>query len=304
MNTKYKRDKAVLFQRCNLFHLCVIFASMEKLKELNDAVIQIDKRVYMENFVQKYLKRINYVGSPNPNLATLRKLHRQHLLSIPFENLSIIEHQHINLDLAELSEKILDRGRGGFCFELNGLFFRLLEELGFTTRMVSARVLNPEGAFGPEYDHMAIIVSLDEDWLVDVGFGNNFMEPVAILSDQEYFDDEGFFKIERHGPDMLALMHSSDGKIYTSDYIFTIRKSDIDDFIEMCEYHQTSPNAPHTQKLFCTMAIPGGRKTLSGSSFSIRDGGISSKTLLADNSEVQKVLSEHFGIETSFVKCI
>jgi N-hydroxyarylamine O-acetyltransferase len=250
----------------------------------------------IDKFVQKYLDRISYTGSHKPNLATLRKLHRQHLLSIPFENLSIIEHQHINLDLAELSEKILDRGRGGFCFELNGLFFKLLEVMGFTARMVSARVLNSAGGFGPEYDHMAIIVSLDDDWLVDVGFGNNFLEPVAILSDKEYFDDEGFFKVERHGPDKLALMRSSDGEHYTSTYIFTIRKSNIEDFNEMCEYHQTSPHSLNTRKLICTMAVHGGRKTLSGTTFSIRDGGSRSKIPLADGIEVQKVLSEQFGI--------
>jgi len=250
----------------------------------------------MEKFVQKYLERINYTGSHKPNLATLRKLHRQHLLSIPFENLSIMTHQHISLDFEKLSDKILDRGQGGFCYELNGLFFRLLDELGFTARMVSARVLNSAGDFGPEYDHMAIIVSLDDDWLVDVGFGNNSLEPVAILSDKEYFDDEGFFKVERHGPDMLALMRSSDGDLYTTDYIFTIRKSNIEDFIERCEYHQSSPDSPNTRKLICTMAIPGGRKTLSGSFFFERDGSSSSKTMLADSAEVQRVLSEHFGI--------
>ncbi|MBL7007068.1 MAG: arylamine N-acetyltransferase [Spirochaetia bacterium] len=250
----------------------------------------------MENFVQKYLARINYNDSPKPALATLRKLHRQHLLSIPFENLSIMAHQHISLDFDTLSEKILDRGRGGFCFELNGLFFKLLEELGFTARMVSARVLNPDGEFGPEYDHMAIIVSLDEDWLVDVGFGNHFLEPVPILSDQHYADDEGYFKVERHGPDMLALMRSSDGVSYTCDYIFTIRRSNIEDFTAMCEYHQTSPDAPNTQNLFCTMAIPGGRKTLSGSSFFIRNGEGISKILLTDKDGIQTVLQEHFGI--------
>ena len=248
------------------------------------------------DFVQKYLTRINYNGSRTPNLAVLRKLHRQHLLSIPFENLSIMSHQHIRLDFETLSEKILDQGRGGFCFELNGLFFKLLEEFGFTARMVSARVLNPDGEFGPEHDHLAIIVSLDEDWLVDVGFGNNFLEPVPILSDQEYVDDEGYFKVERHGPDKLALMHSADGVSYTCEYIFTIRRSNIEDFVEMCEYHQTSPNAPNTQKLFCTMAVPGGRKTLSGNSFSVRDGEGSSKVLLADNDEIKRVLDEHFGI--------
>lgn len=256
------------------------------------------KRVTMENFVQKYLARIHYTGSINPNLATLRKLHRQHLLSIPFENLSILAQQHISLDSLDLVEKILTQGRGGFCFELNGLFFKLLEELGYTVRMVSARVLNSKGAFGPEYDHMAIIVSLDEDWLVDVGFGKNFLEPVAILSDKEYFDEEGFFKVERHGPDMLALMRSSDGERYSSDYIFTIRKSNIEDFIEMCKYHQSSPDSPNTQKLLCTMAVPGGRKTISGSSFFVRDGGSSSEILLADNAEVQSVLREHFGVST------
>jgi N-hydroxyarylamine O-acetyltransferase len=97
---------------------------------------------------------------------------------------------------------------------------------------------------------------------------------------------------------MLALMRSSDGAHYSSEYIFTIRKSNIEDFIDMCGYHQSSPESPNTQKLLCTMAVPGGRKTISGSSFFVRDGGSSTKTLLADSAEIQSVLREHFGVNT------
>ena len=121
-----------------------------------------------------YLKRINYRGPLAPTAETLRRLQVAHLLSVPFENLSIHTGEPIVLDDDALFEKIVVRRRGGFCYELNGLFAALLRALGFHVEMLSAGVVSQAGEFGPEFDHMTLLVSLAERWLADVGFGDSF----------------------------------------------------------------------------------------------------------------------------------
>ena len=130
--------------------------------------------------VQSYLARINYAGPTNPAAETLRALHLAHLRTVPFENLSIHAGEPIVLDDESLFTKIVERRRGGFCYEANGLFAALLRALGFKVAMLSAEVANPDGTFSEPFDHMTLIVTLDEGWLVDVGFGDSFIEPLRI----------------------------------------------------------------------------------------------------------------------------
>jgi arylamine N-acetyltransferase len=128
--------------------------------------------------LEAYLRRIEYDGPRHPSASTLRSLHRQHLFTVPFENLDIPLKIPIRLELPLLYDKIVVRRRGGFCYELNGLFCELLTAMGFQVCMLSARVRRDHGGFGPEFDHMLLKVQLDEPWLVDVGFGESFVDPI------------------------------------------------------------------------------------------------------------------------------
>src|SRR5206468_7848795 len=133
-----------------------------------------------------YLQRINYRGEQTPTAATLRELHRAHLLTAPFENLDIHLGRPILIDQDVLFDKIVRRRRGGFCYELNGLFALLLRGLGFEVTLLSAGVARANGDFGPDYDHLTLLVEcplsvvnnqlqpvVDDEsraiWLVDVG---------------------------------------------------------------------------------------------------------------------------------------
>src|SRR5712664_4710312 len=98
-----------------------------------------------------YLERIGYSGPTRPSLNVLRRLHRRHLLSIPFENLDIHLNRPIILSKAAFYEKIIKHHRGGFCYELNGSFAALLTRLGFKVTMLSARVASKSGGFSPEF---------------------------------------------------------------------------------------------------------------------------------------------------------
>jgi len=130
--------------------------------------------------VSAYLARINYSGSTVPTCETLRSLHHAHLLTVPFENLDIGLGRPIVLDEDALVRKIVERRRGGFCYELNGAFAALLQAMGFRVSLLSARVSREAGGESPEFDHLTLRVDLKHPWLADVGFGELFLEPLRI----------------------------------------------------------------------------------------------------------------------------
>lgn len=127
-----------------------------------------------------YLHRIKFQGNTTVQASTLAALQLAHMQTIPFENLSIHYGQPIVLDIELLFHKVVNQLRGGFCYELNGLFAVLLEKLGFLVSRLSARVASSNGSYGPEFDHMLLLVHLEEDYLVDVGFGDSFLEPLRL----------------------------------------------------------------------------------------------------------------------------
>ncbi|MEO6393687.1 MAG: arylamine N-acetyltransferase, partial [Pyrinomonadaceae bacterium] len=124
--------------------------------------------------LDRYLTRIGYAGSTEVSPQTLRDLQLAHLYSVPFENLDISAGRYIRLDLDRLFEKIVNERRGGFCYELNGLFSAMLRSLGFSVDRLAAGVANKSGGFGPKFDHLTLLVHLPEPYLADVGFGDSF----------------------------------------------------------------------------------------------------------------------------------
>ena len=131
--------------------------------------------------IDLYLKRINYKGPLIPSIESLRKLQLSHLFYVPFENLSIHSNEPIILQYKLLYDKIVLKRRGGFCYELNGLFSYLLQQLGYEVEILSAGVAEVNNNFGPDFDHMCLMVSLEDIWLVDVGFGDSFREPLLLI---------------------------------------------------------------------------------------------------------------------------
>ncbi|MCU0240355.1 MAG: arylamine N-acetyltransferase [Pyrinomonadaceae bacterium] len=148
---------------------------------------------------EKYLNRIG-INETNfsLNIETLTILQRKHLLKVPFENLDIHWKRPIILDTAKFYEKIVNQKRGGFCYELNGLFHELLSKIGFSSKIISARVCGRDGKFGAEYDHLAILTKIENvEYLVDVGFGDFSATPLRFELETEQKDDNGTFLIRK-----------------------------------------------------------------------------------------------------------
>jgi N-hydroxyarylamine O-acetyltransferase len=246
--------------------------------------------------VEAYLERIGYRGPLVPAAETLRRLHVAHLLTVPFENLSIHAGETIVLDDAALFDKVVGRRRGGFCYELNGLFAALLRELGFRVEMLSAEVANGSGGFGPEFDHMALLVTLEERWLADVGFGDSFVEPLRLDERAEQAQGSRAFRIEEDGDGRLLLLRREAEGDWKTQYRFTLEPHAYADYAEMCRFHQTSPASHFTRGRVCSRLTHDGRVTLSGARLITTRGDERVERDLATDDERDAALLEHFQI--------
>lgn len=251
--------------------------------------------------VQAYLRRIGYDGPLDPRIETLRNLHRRHLYSVPFENLDIALGTPIELELDRLFDKIVVRRRGGFCYELNGLFHALLIALGFRSSMLSACVRRDDGGFGPEFDHMLLKVELPEPWLADVGFGESFLDPLPLQPGAQEVEDDHVYGVTPENGGWQLYRRDSDGA-QVPLYRFSDVPHQLSEYTEMCRYHQTSPDSSFTRRRVCTIAQPDGRVTLAGTRLITTRNGIRQETLLAGADTLRTCLHDHFGVELESIK--
>ncbi|WP_103864663.1 arylamine N-acetyltransferase [Aquimarina sp. I32.4] len=248
--------------------------------------------------INTYLNRIEYIGTTKATLEVLNNLHTCHLLRVPFENLDIHYRTPILLDLEMIYNKIVIKKRGGFCYELNGLFFELLQNLGFNVKRVSARVYNStKDVYGEEFDHMAIIAEINQvEYLVDVGFGEFVLTPLKLEINSIQTDSRGYFIIEKYDNEYYKVSKLVKNK-KIPEYIFSKKARETEAFREMCNYHQTSSDSHFTQKRLISKLLMNGRVTISGNSIKITEEG---KEVLhqqfKNHKEYADHLLEHFGL--------
>ncbi|MEO0534214.1 MAG: arylamine N-acetyltransferase [Cyanobacteria bacterium P01_A01_bin.123] len=243
--------------------------------------------------VDAYLKRIGYEGSRQPTGKTLRQLHRAHLFTVPFENLDIPLGHRIVISRPAFYDKVVRRRRGGFCYELNGLFGWLLEQLGFSVSLLSSRVF--DGAQpGPEFDHLVLLIELEERWIADVGFGNLFLEPLRLDTEEADMQQGSLYRfIKSNTGKVLQRRQTSD---WEPQYFVSLIPHRLEDFSDMCHYQQTSPDSNFTRKAVCSLATPKGRITLSNNRLIVTIGEQREERLVEDEAEYRALMRTHFGI--------
>ena len=247
--------------------------------------------------VQAYLNRIDYRGPLNPHFETLRHLHLAHLLHVPFENLSIHSHEPIVLNDTALFEKIVTRRRGGFCYELNGLFAALLREVGFEVAMLSAQVASQQREFSGDFDHMTLMVGLNKErWLADVGFGDSFIEPLTLAINIEDQQRDNRYRIVSDERERLVLERAAIDDDWKPQYRFSLQPYQYPDYAEMCGYHQISSESHFTQQRICSRLTPEGRISLSDMRFIITENGVRTERPVKNAQEYSEILRERFGI--------
>jgi N-hydroxyarylamine O-acetyltransferase len=236
-----------------------------------------------------YLDRIAYSGPTEPTAETLAALHRAHMLAVPFENLDLHLGRRNVLDPEHVFDKVVRRGRGGWCFELNGLFALLLEHLGYTvTRCAAAVVLSDPPT--PDFAHLTLRVDLDEPWIADVGFGDSFTTPLRLADPGDQLRDGLAYRLER-SDGRIALLQEG-----TPQYDFTLTPRRMPEFQGMCDALQTPPGH-FTDAPICSLLTKDGRVSLAGMRLITTTSAGRAERELADEADRAAVLRETFGVD-------
>jgi N-hydroxyarylamine O-acetyltransferase len=243
---------------------------------------------------EAYLRRIGISPPLTANAATLRLLHRAHQIAVPFENLSIHLGEPISLDEDDLVTKIVRNRRGGFCYELNGMFALLLEALGAQVTRAAARVYGARG-LGPPYDHLTLFVRLPDGsgpWLADVGFGRHSVAPLMLDSRTEQQDPGGRFLLADTADGDIDVL--KDGE---PQYRIELRERSLADFVATCWWQQTSPLSSFIQETVCSrLTEDGGRISISGRTLIRTGGGSRTEEPLADDDALLAAYRDLFGV--------
>ncbi len=250
--------------------------------------------------VERYLQRLGFTRPVAASADILHALQEAHLLAVPFENLDIHLGRPIILEEVRLLDKIVNQRRGGFCYELNGAFAWLLRRLGFVVTYLSARVTRPGGEFGPEYDHMALLVPVGGvRWLVDVGFGDSTRRPLAMDTTESQPDGFSVYRLVDDDPDKVLERRDGEGEgaaKWRPEFRFTLQPQELNSYTGMCRYHQSSPESSFTQSLICSQATLDGRITLTHKRFIHSTPAGKQERPVADPVEFHAMLAEWCGI--------
>lgn len=254
-----------------------------------------------------YLRRIGLDRAPEPTLDGLAELAIAHLYAVPFENLDIAARRPLSLEPDALYDKIVVRRRGGFCYELNGLFALLLRELGFEVTLLAGQTVDPATSEpGLELAHLVLLVTLDGRWLVDVGWGEAYRRPFALRAGNrhsdpsiaEYLleeDGDRWQVVERHA-DEINLKPAAEWRVA---YRFALAPRRLPDFADACRWQETqSPFFAHHR--FCSIATPTGRRTLMDDRLILRENGSRSERQVAED-EAPGLLDELFGVRDDLI---
>lgn len=242
-----------------------------------------------------YQNRIGYSGIAKPDLATVSEWMHLQLCTVPFENIDVQAHKRVSLVPEDIVDKIIYRGGGGYCYEVNGLFAMALAALGVPYYFVAARPMfylerRPK-------THMALVARLDgRDWLCDLGFGSyGLRRPFPVWQREvQIFQDDDVFKLSPLPNGELLLQAIAEGQ-WTNQYSFDLNPWEWIDFVPANHLNSTHPQAIFVQQLLLILQTRMGRKILSGNTFKVIEGTrVEKRTIPAE--DLEKLLRCEFGI--------
>lgn len=248
--------------------------------------------------LESYFRRISYSGGNTPNLQTLQALMHHHTQSIPFENLSSFLGYPVAIDPLGVEQKLVRSGRGGYCYEQNGLFRQALETLGFTVTGLGARVLwqQPQDA-RPAQTHMILHTRIDGvPYLVDVGFGSQTpTAPLRLDTELEQPTPHGTYRVFEQNNEYCVARQL--GNTWAPMYRFDMQEQYPADYKVANWYVSTHPDSQFVTHLIAARPVADGRYTLLDRELTLqRQDGSRQKSILTDASQVRSALTEIFGI--------
>lgn len=253
--------------------------------------------MHAQNFVlSDYLTRINFEGEATTSLACLQRLMRCHLHSIPFENLDVKAGKIVSLVPEDIVNKIVYGGRGGYCYEVNGLFAMALTAIGFNYQIIGARPM-----FYPQRrpkTHVVLLVTIDgQHWLCDTGFGSfGLRAPIGLHQAGETIqqDHETFFLAlnEQHEYVLNAQVKGE----WASQFGFDLHPMEWIDFMPANYFNSTHPDAVFVQRYLVMQQHANGRTLLFGDQLKKIDSGGETVTTI-NAAELDDVLWSEFKLQ-------
>ncbi|MFC4960302.1 arylamine N-acetyltransferase [Streptomyces mauvecolor] len=258
-----------------------------------------------------YLAHLGYEGDRTPTLATLRALHRAHVLSVRWENLEAVLRKSRPLDVPSVQVKMIGNPRGGTCFEHVTLYAAALERLGFEFFVVQGRVELGSGRIRPESHAMAIVELEGKRWLSDVGFGTSPLELIELTDATDVSDGVWEYRLRRQevspGEEGWALYQPAAGREgveTTSDgwmirHTFTLHRQYPVDLLVANHFGASSPRSAFSDRVFLQRLYPDRVHLLDNRQLTTVRPGVPGppETRELEPNEVPKVLTDVFGIE-------
>ena len=241
-----------------------------------------------------YLRRIDHHGSLAADLATLRALHRAHLEAIPYENIDVQLGRTVVTDPAAVFDRIVHRGRGGWCYEMNGVLGWALGEAGFRVTRLAGGVMREVAGDDRVGNHLVLKVDLPEGpWIADVGFGDGPIEPYPLTTHD--FEQEGYaFSLADIGEGWWRVKNHPLGGAPSFD--FRAEAADEALLSAKCAELQTSPESNFVKLLICQRATPKGLYQLRGRVLRTVQPGSFDEQLIEDEDEFRRMLGDVFGL--------
>ncbi len=203
----------------------------------------------------QYLDRIHFEDSPALDLATLSKIHHQHLCHIPYENIDVQLQLPLDFDINRIFTKLVTHARGGWCYEMNGLLGWALKEIGFEVQRMSGAVMRAEKGQAQLGNHLVLEVRLDQPYLVDVGLGDGIREPIPLVQGShtqgglEYALEQlndGYWRFHNHAYSNI------------SSYDFLHETADESELLSKCKLLQSDPSSLFRKLLIAQRFTPQG----------------------------------------------
>ncbi len=244
-----------------------------------------------DNFtLMNYFARIGYEGEATNDLATLTQLMQKQLQSIPFENTLVQAGKIPSLVLEDIVEKILVDRRGGYCYEVNGIFAMALTALGFEWYFAGARPMTY--AVRRPKTHMVLIVHVEgKEYLCDTGFGGYALRAPMLIQEGEAVQEEDTFRMEFiEGEYVLSALVQNE---WQRHYGFALTPQEWIEFGLANYFNATHPDTIFTQKKIAIMQTPHGRKILVDDELKLIHHGMLEKLDVV----YEEALKEHFGLE-------
>lgn len=238
----------------------------------------------------EYFKRIGYDGPLQPNLATLSALQRAHVQHIPFENLDVQLGRRVTASPQDAFGKLVTGHRGGWCYEMNGLFLWILESIGFDVMPMTAAILRAERGKSSVASHLFLCVNVGEPYLVDVGLTDSFEEPIPLREGTCELSN-GSVRLERLD-DGWWRFHNFEGA-RSANFDFQHRKADWSVVAATSDWLQTNPASQFVKNAVCVKRISNGSVSLIGRVLKRRDpDGVHQRLVVSADDHVSTLQTE------------